>query len=110
MPEGNLYDFILKRKGTFKLQTLVRVAIDVSLGMEYLHQNDIVHRDLKTANLLMGEGVREPSLCIYMVHRYLECVFWVVKVADFYVCIFAHFLKTIYHRYGLPMCWVIGGT
>ncbi|KAM2621680.1 hypothetical protein TB2_026402 [Malus domestica] len=64
MSKGSVYDFLHKHKGVFKLPSLLKVAIDVSKGMNYLHQNNIIHRDLKTANLLMDE------------HE-------VVKVADF---------------------------
>uniref|UniRef100_A0A0D9XG84 non-specific serine/threonine protein kinase n=1 Tax=Leersia perrieri TaxID=77586 RepID=A0A0D9XG84_9ORYZ len=42
--------------GVFKLPALLGVAMDVSKGMSYLHQNNIIHRDLKTANLLMDEN------------------------------------------------------
>ncbi|TYI95497.1 hypothetical protein E1A91_D01G002200v1 [Gossypium mustelinum] len=61
---GSVYDYLHKQKGVFKLPSLLKVAIDVSKGMNYLHQNDIIHRDLKAANLLMDENE-------------------VVKVADF---------------------------
>lgn len=64
MARGSVYDFLHKQKGVFKLPSLLKVAIDVSKGMNYLHQNKIIHRDLKTANLLMDENE-------------------VVKVADF---------------------------
>ncbi|XP_037492898.1 serine/threonine-protein kinase STY17 isoform X2 [Jatropha curcas] len=64
MARGSIYDFIHKQKGAFKLPSLIKVAVDVSRGMNYLHQNNIIHRDLKTANLLMDENE-------------------VVKVADF---------------------------
>jgi len=64
MSGGSVYDYLHKRKGSFKLPSLLRVAIDISKGMDYLHQNNIIHRDLKAANLLMDE------------HE-------VVKVADF---------------------------
>ncbi|KAL6497932.1 Serine/threonine-protein kinase sty46 [Orobanche hederae] len=64
MSGGSLYDYLHKQKGIFKFPKLLKVAIDVSKGMNYLHQNNIIHRDLKAANLLMDENE-------------------VVKVADF---------------------------
>ncbi|XP_022772603.1 serine/threonine-protein kinase STY8-like isoform X2 [Durio zibethinus] len=64
MSGGSMYDLLHKQKSGFKLPFLLKVAIDVSNGMSYLHQNRIMHRDLKAANLLMDEN-------------------GVVKVADF---------------------------
>ncbi|OMO80028.1 hypothetical protein CCACVL1_13213 [Corchorus capsularis] len=64
MSGGSVYDYLHKQKGVFKLPSLLKVAIDISKGMNYLHQNNIIHRDLKAANLLMDENE-------------------VVKVADF---------------------------
>ncbi|PUZ49615.1 hypothetical protein GQ55_7G340500 [Panicum hallii var. hallii] len=54
MPGGNLYDFLHKQKNNLDLTMVLRIAIGISKGMDYLHQNNIVHRDLKTTNLLMG--------------------------------------------------------
>lgn len=56
MSGGSIHDFLHNQKGVFKLPALLRVATDVSKGMNYLHQNNIIHRDLKTANLLMDEN------------------------------------------------------
>ena len=55
MPGGSVYDYLHNQRGVFKFPVLLRVAIDVSKGMDYLHQNNIIHRDLKAANLLMDE-------------------------------------------------------
>ncbi|KAF3335583.1 serine/threonine-protein kinase HT1 isoform X1 [Carex littledalei] len=55
MNGGSVFDLIHNYKGVFQLPAVVRIAIDVSKGMDYLHQCDIIHRDLKTANLLMDE-------------------------------------------------------
>ncbi|CAK9178373.1 unnamed protein product [Ilex paraguariensis] len=56
MSGGSVYDYLHKQKGIFKLPSILKVAIDVSMGMNYLHQNNIIHRDLKAANLLMDEN------------------------------------------------------
>ncbi|XP_047342125.1 serine/threonine-protein kinase STY46-like isoform X1 [Impatiens glandulifera] len=66
---GSLYEYLHKNHIILKLPQLVKFAIDVCRGMEYLHQNNIIHRDLKTANLLMDYN-------------------GVVKVADFGVARF----------------------
>ncbi|KAI9199974.1 hypothetical protein LWI28_000959 [Acer negundo] len=60
MPKGSLYDYLHKNHNVLKLSQLLRFAVDVCRGMEYLHQNNIIHRDLKTANLLMdtNNGVK----------------------------------------------------
>ncbi|XP_021844823.1 serine/threonine-protein kinase STY46 isoform X2 [Spinacia oleracea] len=71
MPGGSLYNYLHKNKRALKFSELLKFAIDVSKGMEYLHHNDIIHRDLKSANLLMDS-------------------LQVVKVADFGVARFLH--------------------
>ncbi|KAL1565869.1 Serine/threonine-protein kinase sty46 [Salvia divinorum] len=56
MSGGSVYDFLHEQNGSFKLPELLKVAINVSKGMNFLHQNNIIHRDLKSANLLMDEN------------------------------------------------------
>ncbi|KQJ92138.1 serine/threonine-protein kinase STY46 [Brachypodium distachyon] len=69
MSGGSLYDFVHKQRNVLDLPTLLKFACDVCRGMCYLHQRGIIHRDLKTANLLMDKD-------------------HVVKVADFGVARF----------------------
>ncbi|KAL7117747.1 hypothetical protein ACP275_03G092800 [Erythranthe tilingii] len=69
MPRGSLYEYLHKNHRELKLPQLLKYAIDVCKGMEYLHEKNVIHRDLKTANLLMDTSN-------------------VVKVADFGVARF----------------------
>ncbi|KAL6639361.1 hypothetical protein ACP70R_023091 [Stipagrostis hirtigluma subsp. patula] len=57
MHGGSIFDFLYNKRGSFQLPDVLRVASDVSKGMNYLHQINIIHRDLKTANLLMDDQV-----------------------------------------------------
>ena len=56
MVGGSVYDYLHKHRGSMKLPMVLRVACDVAKGMDFLHKNNIIHRDLKTANLLMDEN------------------------------------------------------
>lgn len=69
MPGGNLYDYLHKYHNKLDLAQILKMAIDVSKGMDYLHQHNIIHRDLKSANLLIDSDQ-------------------VIKVADFGVARF----------------------
>ena len=55
MSGGSLYDFVHKQHNVLNLTTLLKFAVDVCRGMCYLHERGIIHRDLKTANLLMDK-------------------------------------------------------
>ena len=63
MKGGSVLQF-LHKNAPLKLPQLLKLSGGVALGMDYLHKVSVIHRDLKTANLLMDENE-------------------VVKVADF---------------------------
>ncbi|KAM3343848.1 serine/threonine-protein kinase EDR1 isoform X2 [Capsicum galapagoense] len=66
MPRGCLFKALHKNNQPLDLKRRLRMALDVSRGMSYLHRRNppIVHRDLKSSNLLVDKS-------------------WTVKVGDF---------------------------
>ncbi|EGD74290.1 TKL protein kinase [Salpingoeca rosetta] len=66
MARGSLQDLLQERDEPFPLDVKIRFALDAAKGMRFLHYHNPpwIHRDLKTANLLVNES-------------------YTVKVADF---------------------------
>lgn len=73
LPGGSLKSFLHKREPySLPLEKVVSLALDIVRGMEYLHSQGVIHRDLKSDNLIMTEDLH-------------------IKVADFGVsCLESH--------------------
>ena len=57
MADGALSDALLRNPRALSADQRLRVAEDVVRGLAYLHAQGVVHRDIKSANILLdGEG------------------------------------------------------
>lgn len=55
MPLGSLYD-LLHNKKPLAWETRYQIASDIINGIYFLHHKNIIHRDLKSPNVLLGEN------------------------------------------------------
>lgn len=55
MRGGNLLQYV-QEHAPLKVADVVRYSLGVALGLDYLHKINIVHRDIKTANMLLDDN------------------------------------------------------
>ena len=55
MKHGSLYEYLHNEGRTLKTPQLVSIASQVAAGMAYLEEQNYVHRDLSSKNVLVGE-------------------------------------------------------
>jgi len=44
--QGNLKEYLEKRFSTLKWKDKIKMALDITCGLKYLHSKQIIHRDL----------------------------------------------------------------
>uniref|UniRef100_A0ACD5YHJ8 Uncharacterized protein n=2 Tax=Avena sativa TaxID=4498 RepID=A0ACD5YHJ8_AVESA len=57
LPNGSLYDHITDASCGLEWRTRFEIIKGITEGLHYLHQNHIVHLDLKPANVLLNESL-----------------------------------------------------
>jgi serine/threonine protein kinase len=68
VPNGDLFDEIIKKQKLVE-EEAHKYFKELVFTVEYLHENNIVHRDLKAENILIGEN-KELKICDFGLARY----------------------------------------
>lgn len=64
LENGSLFDQLHKKKKKFTEVEKIEIAYEIVKGMVYLHNmKKILHRDLKSSNVLIGEDWNVVKLC-----------------------------------------------
>ena len=69
-PRGSLYKYLHKDHHPPSVDQSLQWALQIAKGVDHLHCHDVIHRDLKSANILLSEEL-EVRLCDFGTARYL---------------------------------------
>ena len=68
---GSLYDFLHDKKNDVPYHLQLRMAADAARGLDFLHQKNTIHRDMKSGNLLVTDGHR-LKICDFGISRHVN--------------------------------------
>ena len=69
--KGSLFNYLHKKKQVPTVDQSLAWCLEVAQGMEHLHNYDIIHRDLKSANILLSAAMT-AKVCDFGTARYLS--------------------------------------
>eukprot|EP00026_Physarum_polycephalum_P000524 Phypoly_transcript_00525.p1 GENE.Phypoly_transcript_00525~~Phypoly_transcript_00525.p1 ORF type:complete len:758 (+),score=90.30 Phypoly_transcript_00525:142-2415(+) len=69
----NLLQVLQHRSINLQFNAKLKIAIDVAEAMEFLHSRNVVHRDLKSVNVLINRYTMVAKVCDFGLSRVIDC-------------------------------------
>ncbi|KAL0482287.1 serine/threonine-protein kinase/receptor [Acrasis kona] len=69
--DGTSLDSIFLKKQELGFNKKIDLLLDIAMGMNYLHQLSLVHRDLKLSNVLVDQGFNIAKICDFGISKFV---------------------------------------